>query len=385
MATLQSEGPEGAARDRGPAASQRGAHARLRGRHRSDSDRSVHGAQAPRKRRHWGSSTRRTIPSSIAKSPSSSCALKAKKGMKRGAPDCVAKRRRSQSSRIPTWWQVYDVGEHNRQVFVPMEFIEGPNLRDWLESAPHRPRRILEVYIEAGRGLAAAHQAGIIHRDFKPENVLVGDDGRVRVLDFGLARGSGDKLEPSKMVEEDSSLSGSHALLTPLTREGAIMGTPAYMAPEQHLGLPSDERTDSVQLLHRAVRGPVRSASLCGPYARRRAGVGAGGRSVSAAPRPQGAGVDPADPASRPGRANPTAASGACGRCSRSSSVTRRSSCGGSLRGWSRWPSSLVCTPCGSDGRSSTRRTRPSSPRLVRKRRSFASPPNGGSKIEKTR
>jgi WD40 repeat protein len=128
-----------------------------------------------------------------------------------------------------------------------MEFIDGPNLREWIDTEPRRFRDVLAVYMQAGRGLAAAHRAGIVHRDFKPENAIVGteEDGseRVRVLDFGLARGTG---EPTPEIEEgdDPALSGSHVLLTPLTKSGAIMGTPAYMAPEQHLGLPSDERTD---------------------------------------------------------------------------------------------------------------------------------------------
>ncbi len=97
------------------------------------------------------------------------------------------------------------------------------------------------MFREAGQGLAAAHAVGMVHRDFKPENVMVGDDGRVRVMDFGLARSSGEvEIRPN---EAPSSTSGIRAS-TKLTRTGSVMGTPAYMSPEQHLGLPVDARSD---------------------------------------------------------------------------------------------------------------------------------------------
>jgi tetratricopeptide (TPR) repeat protein len=100
--------------------------------------------------------------------------------------------------------------------------------------------------MQAGRGLAAAHAAGIIHRDFKPDNVLVGQDGRVRVLDFGLARAAGEHEEKTPLLSatNETEISGQKALATPLTRTGAFMGTPAYMAPEQMLGNATDARTD---------------------------------------------------------------------------------------------------------------------------------------------
>src|SRR5262245_59884870 len=83
---------------------------------------------------------------------------------------------------------VYDVGTYGSSVFMAMELVEGTTLRRWLRKAARTPNEILDVFLTAGEGLAAAHRAGTIHRDFKPENVLIGTDGRVRVADFGLAR-----------------------------------------------------------------------------------------------------------------------------------------------------------------------------------------------------
>ena len=114
---------------------------------------------------------------------------------------------------------VHDVGTVGDQIFVAMEFVDGGTLRQFIDTNPPWPA-VLATFIEAGRGLAAAHAAGIVHRDFKPENVLVGADGRVRVTDFGLALPSG---------------SGA---------TGKLAGTPAYMAPEQMVGGATDVRTD---------------------------------------------------------------------------------------------------------------------------------------------
>src|SRR3954462_11304837 len=83
---------------------------------------------------------------------------------------------------------VYDVGTFEESVFIAMEFVEGSTLGYWLHAETRAPREVLEVFAAAGRGLAAAHAAGIIHRDFKPENVMLTKDGQVRVMDFGLAR-----------------------------------------------------------------------------------------------------------------------------------------------------------------------------------------------------
>ncbi len=134
---------------------------------------------------------------------------------------------------------VHDVGTFGERVFVAMEFVDGCTLRDWVRQEPRAWQDIVDVYVRAGRGLAAAHAVGLVHRDFKPDNVLVGNDGRVLVMDFGLARQS--NVAPTS----DAALS-SGRLVTPgpgsslaephLTRTGALLGTPAYMAPEQHAG-----------------------------------------------------------------------------------------------------------------------------------------------------
>ena len=89
----------------------------------------------------------------------------------------------------PNVVHVYEVGEHDGQIFIAMEYVEGRTLRAYLQQDP-RPswRAIVGVFIEAGRGLLAAHEVGIVHRDFKPDNVIIGTDGHPRVLDFGIAR-----------------------------------------------------------------------------------------------------------------------------------------------------------------------------------------------------
>ncbi|MEM7153527.1 MAG: protein kinase [Myxococcota bacterium] len=155
----------------------------------------------------------------------------------------------------PSVIHVYEVGTWQEQVYVAMEFVDGTTLGQWQRQEGRTWRDVLEAYVAAGRGLAAAHAAGIVHRDFKAANVLVRNDGAVRVVDFGLARqeieagASGSKPRPIDLGASAPALSlvdgqTSPGTDAPLTRTGAIMGTPAYMAPEQHIGQRADVRSD---------------------------------------------------------------------------------------------------------------------------------------------
>jgi serine/threonine protein kinase len=121
-----------------------------------------------------------------------------------------------------------------------MELVEGRTLARWSAEAPRRWPEVLAMMIAAGRGLASAHAAGLIHRDFKPENVMVAHDGRVLVMDFGLARSREDADAPPGGAAPSGGLLDSE-----LTRAGALVGTPAYMAPEQLAGGDVGPLTDS--------------------------------------------------------------------------------------------------------------------------------------------
>ncbi len=185
---------------------------------------------------------------------------------------------------------VYDAGEYEGHFYIAMELVDGQTLWDW-QQTPRPWPDCLRVYVEAGRGLAAVHDEGIVHRDFKPANCIIDAQGRAKVLDFGLARGVDDDevpaervrpsvqtqsqeihlpnaeaAEPQEVAQADtidvpgppdidaamaqSSRSGSHsgstlsALSLQLTRTGTMLGTPAYMAPEQATGEPTDARGD---------------------------------------------------------------------------------------------------------------------------------------------
>ncbi|MBL0219534.1 MAG: tetratricopeptide repeat protein [Myxococcales bacterium] len=139
---------------------------------------------------------------------------------------------------------VHDVGEMpGDRVFVAMELVEGMTLRAWLRS-PRSWREVLHVMRAAGAGLAAAHAAGLVHRDFKPDNVLVGNDGRVRVMDFGLARLHSTDGDEAADRTSDLQIEAKSPLSERLTMTGAVLGTPAYMAPEIYRGQGADVLAD---------------------------------------------------------------------------------------------------------------------------------------------
>lgn len=157
-----------------------------------------------------------------------------------GADD-PARRRLVREARVlaqlshPHVVQIFEVGEDGGRVYLVMEMIEGPTLETWLQTQ-RAWSEVLEKFIEAALGLGAAHEVGVVHRDVKPANLLLGPNDRLRVVDFGLARGQPQLLE------------GDDASQTSITQPGAVMGTPGYMSPE-HVGAgPVDARSDQFSL-----------------------------------------------------------------------------------------------------------------------------------------
>ena len=142
---------------------------------------------------------------------------------------------------------IFDVGTRGDDVWLAMELVDGQTLRQWLDR-PRPWREVVGVLCEAGRGLAAAHAAGLLHRDFKPDNVMIGRDGRVRVMDFGLAqaRASPITLETEAII--GSRIAGVDALGSRITETEAFVGTPVYMAPEQFQGVDLTPAVDQFAL-----------------------------------------------------------------------------------------------------------------------------------------
>jgi tetratricopeptide (TPR) repeat protein/tRNA A-37 threonylcarbamoyl transferase component Bud32 len=141
---------------------------------------------------------------------------------------------------------VYDVGTYQDQVFIAMELVDGMTAIRWRDTRKPSWKEVLRVFIDAGEGIAAAHAADLIHRDFKPDNVMVTRDGKVRVMDFGLARTMERVSEETITPDADAdgpTMPGMRPAEPRLTNEGNVVGTPAYMPPEQYLGV-TDERSD---------------------------------------------------------------------------------------------------------------------------------------------
>lgn len=139
--------------------------------------------------------------------------------------------------RHPNVVGVYDVGTHEGELFVAMEYVAGTNLRVWRDAEPRTPAQVLSAYLQAAHGLSAVHRAGIVHRDFKPDNVLIADDGRVLVGDFGLADDRDLDVEPDVDAVPDIGR----------TQTGALMGTLRYMAPERLCGESASAASDQFE------------------------------------------------------------------------------------------------------------------------------------------
>ncbi|HWB75620.1 MAG TPA: serine/threonine-protein kinase [Nannocystaceae bacterium] len=135
---------------------------------------------------------------------------------------------------------IHEVGEHDGRTFIAMEHVPGRNLQDWMET-PHPLAERIEMLRQAALGLQAAHAIGLIHRDFKPHNAIVGDDGRLRIVDFGLATIPSERELPTAPIPVDD-------MFARMTATGACLGTPAYMAPELWAGVPPSPASDQFAL-----------------------------------------------------------------------------------------------------------------------------------------
>jgi len=147
---------------------------------------------------------------------------------------------------------VHDIVSHGGQIVIVMELLEGETLASWEAASPREWRDIVAAYVQAGQGLVAAHSIDVIHRDFKPSNAIMGAEGRVRVLDFGLARVATDATMEAGGLHRTGSPVVVH------TVPGAFVGTPAYASPEQLAGRSVTAASDQFSFcvaLHRALEG----------------------------------------------------------------------------------------------------------------------------------
>ncbi|MEM9452760.1 MAG: serine/threonine-protein kinase [Myxococcota bacterium] len=138
--------------------------------------------------------------------------------------------------------RVHELGTHEGRLYLAMEYVEGTTLSGWLTGPQRHWSEIVRVFCRAGAGLVAAHEAGLAHCDFKPDNVLLSDEGAVKVSDFGLVRvlGDTDEFQAARGMESTDALPS----ITQSTTQSTIAGTPAYMAPEQLAGSRGDTRSD---------------------------------------------------------------------------------------------------------------------------------------------
>ena len=136
----------------------------------------------------------------------------------------------------PNLLAIHDIGEHNGSPFIVSELLEGNTLRSELDNGPLSSRKATDYAAQIAQGLAAAHEKNIVHRDLKPENIFITKEGRVKILDFGLA-----KLAPGRGAKSESE---GLTLTSSPTEAGTVMGTAGYMAPEQVRGAAVDSRTD---------------------------------------------------------------------------------------------------------------------------------------------
>lgn len=139
---------------------------------------------------------------------------------------------------------VYSVGTVRKQVYIAMEFIAGGTLQEWSSAGKHEWREIVATYTKSGHGLSAAHKSGLVHRDFKPANVLMDEGGRVLVTDFGLVSSDSPPSDIQGQPRNSIEMPAVQPLSVSLTQTGTILGTPPYMAPEQHRGDAIDARAD---------------------------------------------------------------------------------------------------------------------------------------------